>query len=85
VALLLDVWVADKSVEPVARIRAYFEFLRDETVGPGSPGVACSANFSTEIVDHTEAIREAVQHGFAGWVELLGSFFDLTFRSLLAV
>jgi TetR/AcrR family transcriptional repressor of nem operon len=28
-------------------------------------------NFGTEIVDHSEAIREAVHKGFAGWAELL--------------
>lgn len=65
--------LADKSVEPVRRIRAHFEFLRDQTVGAGIARGCMLGNFGTEIADHSESIREAVHQGFVGWAELLNA------------
>ncbi len=65
--------LADRSVEPVARIRGHFEFLRDEVVKAGIARGCMLGNFGTEIVDHSEAIREAVHQGFVGWADLLSA------------
>ncbi|NEA35235.1 TetR/AcrR family transcriptional regulator [Streptomyces sp. SID13031] len=63
--------LADKSVEPVARIRAHFEFLRDEVISFGITRGCLLGNFGTEIVDHSEAIRIGVRTGLEVWGGLL--------------
>jgi TetR/AcrR family transcriptional repressor of nem operon len=63
--------LADKSVEPVARIRGHFEFLRDEVIDAELTKGCLLGNFGTEIIDHSEAIRGSVRDGLAAWTKLL--------------
>lgn len=63
--------LADKSVEPVARIRGHFEFLRDEVIDAELTKGCLLGNFGTEIIDHSEAIRGSVREGLAAWAKLL--------------
>ncbi|WBQ07656.1 TetR/AcrR family transcriptional regulator [Kribbella sp. CA-293567] len=63
--------LADSSVEPVARIRKHFEFLRDEVVAFGITRGCLLGNFGTEIVDHSEPIRGGVKAGLEAWTGLL--------------
>ena len=63
--------LADTSVEPVARIRGNFEFLRDVVIKAELTRGCLLGNFGTEVVDHSEAIRAAVRGGFAEWARLL--------------
>jgi TetR/AcrR family transcriptional repressor of nem operon len=65
--------LADKSVEPVVRIRAHFEFLRDEQLEVGIAKGCLLGNFGAEIVDHSETIRGGVRSGLAIWAEMLSS------------
>ena len=64
--------LADKAVEPVARIRQHFEFLRDEVIDFGITRGCLLGNFGTEIVDHSEPIRIGVRTGLEAWTGLLG-------------
>lgn len=63
--------LADRSVEPVDRIRAHFEFLRDEVISFGMTRGCLLGNFGTEIVDHSEPIRIGVRTGLETWAGLL--------------
>jgi TetR/AcrR family transcriptional repressor of nem operon len=65
--------LADKSVEPVARIRAHFEYFRDEQLDAGIATGCLLGNFGTEIVDHSETIRGGVRDGLAVWAEMLSA------------
>ena len=64
--------LANPEGEPVARIRASFEFLRDAVVASEFTRGCLFGNFGTEIIDHSESIRAAVQQGLGLWAELLG-------------
>ncbi|MEU0096046.1 TetR/AcrR family transcriptional regulator [Kribbella sp. NPDC006257] len=63
--------LADESVEPVARIRRHFEFLRDGVINSELTKGCLLGNFGTEIIDHSETIRTGVRDGFTVWTELL--------------
>jgi TetR/AcrR family transcriptional repressor of nem operon len=63
--------LADESVEPVARIRAHFEFLRDGVINSELTKGCLLGNLGTEIIDHSETIRTGVRDGLALWTELL--------------
>ena len=64
--------LANAEGEPVARIRASFEFLCDAVVANEFTRGCLFGNFGTEIIDHSESIRVAVQQGLGLWAELLG-------------
>ncbi|ETK30562.1 TetR/AcrR family transcriptional regulator [Microbispora sp. ATCC PTA-5024] len=68
--------LTDRSVEPLARLRAHFEFLRDETVRHGFARGCMLGNFSAEIADHSETLRTAVREGFAQWSALITGVLD---------
>ncbi|HEX3791074.1 MAG TPA: TetR family transcriptional regulator C-terminal domain-containing protein [Pseudonocardiaceae bacterium] len=61
--------LTDQKVEPVARIRANFEFLRDAQIGHGFSRGCLVGNFGNEMADHSEAIRTAVHQGLTLWAE----------------
>ncbi|MFC4530160.1 TetR/AcrR family transcriptional regulator [Sphaerisporangium dianthi] len=63
--------LADASVAPVARLRAHFEFLRDETVGHGYKRGCMFGNFGTEIGDHSEVLRVGVEQNLVVWTTLV--------------
>ncbi|MGN9918765.1 TetR family transcriptional regulator C-terminal domain-containing protein [Micromonospora palomenae] len=65
--------LADTSVPPVQRIRAHFEFLRDEVVGHEYHRGCLYGNFGTEIVDHRDAIRDAVRDSLDEWASLIAT------------
>ncbi|MGN9777677.1 TetR family transcriptional regulator C-terminal domain-containing protein [Micromonospora sp. H33] len=65
--------LTDSSVPPVQRLRAHFEFLRDEVVRHGYNRGCLYGNFGTEIVDHRDAIRDAVRHSLDTWVDLVAT------------
>jgi TetR/AcrR family transcriptional repressor of nem operon len=53
--------------EPLARLRAHFEFLRDQTVRHGYARGCMFGNFGAEIGDHSEMIREVVGESLRQW------------------
>ncbi|WP_158502478.1 TetR/AcrR family transcriptional regulator [Vitiosangium sp. GDMCC 1.1324] len=65
--------LANESVPPLARLRAHFEFLRDETVQRGFARGCLVGNFGTEVSDHSETIRAAVQQSLQRWAELIAA------------
>ncbi|MGC4943181.1 TetR/AcrR family transcriptional regulator [Kribbella sp. DT2] len=65
--------LADPAVAPTERIRKHFEFLRDEVVRFGIARGCLLGNFGTEIVDHSDPIRVAVNQGLGYWSGLLAS------------
>jgi TetR/AcrR family transcriptional repressor of nem operon len=65
--------LADASVAPLARLRAHFEFLRDETVRYGFARGCLYGNFGAEIVDHNDAIRDTVRQSLDRWAATLAS------------
>lgn len=65
--------LADKSVEPLTRLRAHFEFLRDEAVGRGMKRGCLIGNFGTEISDHSDTIRAGVLQSLRNWATLIAA------------
>jgi TetR/AcrR family transcriptional repressor of nem operon len=57
----------DESVDPLVRLRAHFEFLRDEQLDFGFSRGCLVGDFATEIADHSLTIREAVNRSFEHW------------------
>ena len=64
--------LADKSVEPLARIRAHFEYLRHEVLGYGNLRGCMLGNFTTEVADHNDSIQQLLKQGLGLWAERLG-------------
>ncbi|MEH1055366.1 TetR family transcriptional regulator C-terminal domain-containing protein [Micromonospora sp. CPCC 206171] len=65
--------LADSSVPPLQRLRAHFEFLRDEVVRYEYHRGCLYGNFGTEIVDHRDAIRNAVRDSLDKWASLIAT------------
>lgn len=66
--------LADTSVEPLARLRAHFEFLREETEQRHGYARGCLfGNFGAEIADHSDAIRDGVRQSFQRWAEAIAA------------
>ena len=63
--------LADRTVEPLQRLRAHFEFLRDEIVQHGYTRGCLFGNFGAEIADHNEAIRTTVRDSLRYWAAAL--------------
>ncbi|MGI8333204.1 TetR family transcriptional regulator C-terminal domain-containing protein [Actinomadura scrupuli] len=63
--------LADHAVEPLTRLRAHFEFLRDQSLRRDFTGGCLIGNFGTEIVDHSDVIRAAVRQGLGEWTALI--------------
>jgi TetR/AcrR family transcriptional repressor of nem operon len=63
--------LADTGVEPVARLRAHFEFLRDEQVARDCTRGCLIGNFGAEVSDHSELIRVAVLASLLAWTGLV--------------
>ncbi|MFG2071533.1 TetR/AcrR family transcriptional regulator [Nonomuraea maritima] len=68
---LLDALHGD--ADPVARLRAHFEGLRDDCVGHDYRRGCLLGNFGAEIGDHSDVIRESVRQGFAHWSAALAA------------
>ncbi|MCW2886584.1 MAG: TetR/AcrR family transcriptional regulator, transcriptional repressor for nem operon [Streptosporangiaceae bacterium] len=65
--------LADDGVEPLARLRAHFEFLRDEIVHREFTAGCLIGNFGTEIIDHSEVLRAAVRQSLQHWAALVAA------------
>jgi TetR/AcrR family transcriptional repressor of nem operon len=63
--------LADTAVEPIARLRAHFELLRDEQVERNCTRGCLIGNFGTEVSDHSEVIRVAVLASLQAWTGLV--------------
>ncbi|MFK3982805.1 TetR family transcriptional regulator C-terminal domain-containing protein [Micromonospora sp. NPDC050397] len=61
----------DPAVDPLTRLRAHFEFLRDETIGYGITRGCMIGNFGAEIADHNDTIRTAVREALADWADAI--------------
>ncbi|MEV5751474.1 TetR family transcriptional regulator C-terminal domain-containing protein [Actinoallomurus sp. NPDC052308] len=57
--------------EPLARLRAHFEAIRDYVVRHEFTRGCLLGNLGAEIADHSEVIREAVRQGLAQWTEAI--------------
>jgi TetR/AcrR family transcriptional repressor of nem operon len=65
--------LADETVEPLTRLRAHFEFLRDETTRHGFTRGCLFGNFGAEIADHSETIRVTVQEALQQWAAAIAA------------
>jgi TetR/AcrR family transcriptional repressor of nem operon len=65
--------LTEVGVEPLTRLRTHFEFLRDESVQRGYTRGCLFGNFGTEIADHGDVIRVAVQQGLRQWAALIAA------------
>jgi TetR/AcrR family transcriptional regulator, transcriptional repressor for nem operon len=65
--------LTDTTVEPLARLRAHFAFLRDEVIRDGLRRGCMLGNFGTEIVDHSDPIRASVRAGLDAWAGLIAA------------
>jgi TetR/AcrR family transcriptional repressor of nem operon len=65
--------LADTSVEPLARLRAHFEFLRSEVEGYGYARGCMFGNFGAEIADHSESLRNGVRQSFELWEQAIAA------------
>ncbi|MEV5888302.1 TetR/AcrR family transcriptional regulator [Nonomuraea fuscirosea] len=65
--------LAGGETEPLARLRAHFEALRDETVRLDYTRGCLIGNFGAEIADHSEVIRENVRQRFEGWADAIAA------------
>jgi TetR/AcrR family transcriptional regulator, transcriptional repressor for nem operon len=59
--------LADRTVAPLARLRAHFEFLAGDIEKFGYERGCVFGNFSTEAADHSPALREGLVTAFATW------------------
>jgi TetR/AcrR family transcriptional repressor of nem operon len=65
--------LADRSVPPLVRLRAHFEFLRQETERHGLARGCLLGNFGAEVADHSDAIRGGVRYAFQQWAEAIAA------------
>lgn len=59
--------LADRTVDPLLRLRRHFELLRREMEDSRFTRGCMFGNFGTEIVDHSGTVRTAVQRGMKRW------------------
>jgi TetR/AcrR family transcriptional repressor of nem operon len=59
--------------DPLARLRAHFEFLRDLVVKAGLARGCLFGNFGIEVADHSDTIRKAVNDGLHEWARHLAA------------
>lgn len=59
--------LAEPGSAPLARLRAHFEFLRDENVDADFTRGCMIGNFGAEIADHSETIRAGVRASLGHW------------------
>ncbi|WP_327106238.1 TetR/AcrR family transcriptional regulator [Nonomuraea glycinis] len=59
--------------EPLVRLRAHFEAIRDQVVRLEFTRGCLLGNFGAEIADHSEVIRDSVAEGFRQWVAAIAA------------
>ena len=67
--------LADASVEPLQRIRRYFEAMIATARYPGAPGCLLG-NFGAELSNQSPAIRERVSAAFEDWTMALAEVIE---------
>jgi TetR/AcrR family transcriptional regulator, transcriptional repressor for nem operon len=65
--------LGDTSVEPVTRLRAHFEFLREETEQRAFARGCLFGNFGAEVADHSDAIRGGIRQAFQRWRQAIAA------------
>ncbi|WP_278313286.1 TetR/AcrR family transcriptional regulator [Lolliginicoccus levis] len=64
--------LVDSSIESaVARLRAHFDELRRRFEDSGMTRGCFLGNLSTEVADHSDALRTTLDQAFSGWVTLI--------------
>ncbi|MFJ7071903.1 TetR family transcriptional regulator C-terminal domain-containing protein [Streptomyces sp. NPDC098781] len=63
--------LGDTSVPPLVRLRQHFEALRDESLAYGFSRGCLIGDLATEIADHSEVVRKAVQDSLQQWCNAL--------------
>jgi TetR/AcrR family transcriptional repressor of nem operon len=58
----------DRTLPPLARLRAHFVFLGQEVARLGIDRGCMIGNFASEVATQSPALREAVAAGFAWWI-----------------
>src|ERR1700694_4644370 len=65
--------LSDASVDPLLRVRQHFESFRDENINWNFARGCLFGDFGTEIVDHSDMIRDAVRLSLEGWVQAIAA------------
>ncbi len=65
--------LADKSVAPVKRLRAHFEFLASRYAGFGYSKGCLIGSIAAETSDHMPIVRKALAQGLANWTKLVAA------------
>ncbi|HEY1013109.1 MAG TPA: TetR family transcriptional regulator C-terminal domain-containing protein [Herpetosiphonaceae bacterium] len=63
--------LADASIAPLARLRAYFESLAETIEQLGYQRGCLLGNFGTELASQSQLIRESTAAGLAGWTDAI--------------
>ncbi|MFD6973998.1 TetR family transcriptional regulator C-terminal domain-containing protein [Streptomyces sp. NPDC059949] len=61
----------DETVAPLVRVRAHFEFLRDENLAADFNRGCLVGDLAVEVADHSEAVRAIVHASLTHWREAL--------------
>jgi len=63
--------LSDSAVPPLKRLKAYFSALGQEFVDSGYKKGCLLGNFSSELADHSGAVRRRLESAFDDWAERL--------------
>jgi TetR/AcrR family transcriptional repressor of nem operon len=63
--------LSDKSVAPVKRVRAHFEFLASRYAGSGYGKGCLIGNIAAETSENMPIVRKALARGLANWTDLV--------------
>jgi TetR/AcrR family transcriptional repressor of nem operon len=59
--------LADTAIPPLKRLKAYFAALAQEFMDSGYDRGCLLGNFSSELADHSEAVRRRLESAFEDW------------------
>jgi TetR/AcrR family transcriptional repressor of nem operon len=65
--------LSDKTIAPVKRLRAHFEFLASRHARSGYSKGCLIGNIAAETSDEMPIVRKALARGLANWTELVAS------------
>ncbi|SDP11127.1 TetR/AcrR family transcriptional regulator [Actinacidiphila guanduensis] len=63
----------DTSVDPLQRLRAHFQFLREENLAHAFRRGCLVGDLSVEVADSSEPVRAAAGRAFANWRDAIAS------------
>jgi len=61
--------LSDSEVPPLKRLKGYFSTLADQFVDSGYKRGCLLGNFSSELADHSGAVRRRLESAFANWLK----------------